>query len=210
MTADRKGPYATIAGLLAYPDAESRQRLDRCRDQLDLDGSTAAAHLADFDGATRDLDRLEAEELYTRTFDLNPPCALEIGWHLFGEDYHRGAILVRLREELARHGIEESCELPDHLVHVLPLIDRMAPEEAARFVPACVTPAVMKIIAALKGRQNPYEHLLRCLVAMLVAEFGEPETVGFGGGLPVLADSDLESSPSCHDCQEPVHEPSGI
>ncbi len=42
------------------------------------------------------------EELYTRTFDLNPVCALEIGWHLFGEDYERGAFLVRMRDQLRR------------------------------------------------------------------------------------------------------------
>lgn len=170
------GFYTAIAEVLAYPDGAFHQRLARCR-ELCAD-SPAAAHLADFETAMRDCDPSGLEELYTRTFDFSPSCALEIGWHLFGEDYHRGALLVRLREELARHGIEESSELPDHLTHVLPLVDRMQPDEAARFVPACVTPAIRKVLAALEGKQNPYEHLLRCLVMALDAEFEGQE----GGG----------------------------
>jgi len=39
------------------------------------------------------------------TFDINPACALEVGWHLFGEDYMRGQFLVRMREELSKYEI---------------------------------------------------------------------------------------------------------
>lgn len=173
---DRDGLYTAIAELLAYPDGGFRERVARCR-KLPVD-SAAAAHLAEFDAATCGCDPADLEELYTRTFDFSPSCALELGWHLFGEDYNRGALLVRLRAELARHGIHESCELPDHLTHVLPLLDRMAPDEAARFAPACVAPAVEKILAGLEEKQNPYECVFRCLVAMLHAEFGGGESTG--------------------------------
>lgn len=203
-----QGFYSAVAGLLAYPDDQSGERLDRCRELASLGGPEAASHLADFDAVARGLDRNDAEEIYTRTFDLNPPSALEIGWHLFGEEYHRGALLVRIREELAKHGIQESCELPDHLIHVLPLIERMDPAEAARFVPACVTPAVSKVLASLKGKQNPYEHLLRGLVSALVADFGEPEPDG--GGLLVLPTPETRSSCHGHECQEPTHARHGI
>ncbi len=196
--------HTVIAGLLAYPDGGFRLRLSRCR-ELCADPQ-AAAHLADFDAATRGLDLSGLEELYTRTFDFSPSCALEIGWHLFGEDYHRGALLVRLREELARHGIHESCELPDHLTHVLPLVDRMEPDEAARFVSACVTPAVSKLLAGLEGQQNPYECLFRCLVAILDAESGDGEF----GAVALPAQEETETRWPCHDSQEPDHEPDSI
>ena len=151
-------------------------------------------------------DLADLEELYTRTFDFSPSCALEIGWHLFGEDYNRGAFLVRLREELARHGIQESCELPDHLTHVLPLLDRMRPDEAARFALACVTPAVEKMLAGLEGKQNPYEHLFRCLVAMLNAEFGSGEC----GAVVLPAQEAMPTKRPGRDSQESNHEPTGI
>jgi nitrate reductase molybdenum cofactor assembly chaperone NarJ/NarW len=167
-----EGFYAAIAELLAYPDGALGGRLARCRELLRTDAPQTSAHLADFDTATRDVALADLEELYTRTFDFNPPCTLEIGWHLFGADSNRGALLVRLREELARHGIKESCELPDHLTHVLPLVDRLSPNEATRFVRACVVPAVEKMLTGIAGKQNPYESILRCLVVTLHADFG--------------------------------------
>lgn len=167
-----EGFYTTIAELLAYPDGAFCRRLAHCRELLGKGDPQAAAHLADFDAAAHNAALTDLEELYTRTFDFNPQSALEIGWHLFGADSNRGALLVRLREELARHGIQESCELPDHLTHVLPLVDRMSPEEATRFTRACVIPAVEKMLAGLEGKQNPYESLLRCLAVMLCAGFG--------------------------------------
>lgn len=168
----REGFYAAVAGLLAYPDGAFCERLARCRELLGKRDPQAVAHLADFDAAMRDAVLPDLEELYTRTFDFNPQSALEIGWHLFGADSNRGALLVRLREELARHGIQESCELPDHLTHVLPLVDRMNPDEATRFARACVMPAVEKMCAGLEGKKNPYESVLRCLAVLLLAEFG--------------------------------------
>ncbi len=168
--------------------------------------SQAAAHLADFDAATRNAGLADLEELYARTFDFNPQCALEIGWHLFGADSNRGALLVRLRQELARHGIPESCELPDHLTHVLPLVDRMSPDEATRFTRACVMPAVEKMLAGLEGKQNPYESVLRCLAVMLHAEFG-----GDVWG-PDVSPGQEEAQPPRphHNSQESADEPTSI
>ena len=71
------------------------------------------------------------QELYVQTFEFNPACTLELGWHLFGENYERGEFLVRMRDLLRRHGIAESTELPDHLTHVLALVGRLDHEEAA-------------------------------------------------------------------------------
>lgn len=202
----REGFYAAIAGLLAYPDGAFCRRLARCRELLGRGDPQAAAHLADFDAATRNAALADLEELYARTFDFNPQCALEIGWHLFGADSNRGALLVRLREELARHGIQESCELPDHLTYVLPLVDRMSPDEAARFARACVVPAAEKMLAGLEGKQNPYESVLRCLVVMLRTEFGSDVR---GPGVS-LGQEETQPGRPHHNSQESADEPTGI
>lgn len=65
------------------------------------------------------------EEAFIRIFDLNPDCTLDIGWHLFGEDYARGEFLVKLKAEHRKHGTEDPCELPDHLPAVLRLLAEM-------------------------------------------------------------------------------------
>ena len=62
--------YSAIAGLLAYPDGDFRQRLARCRDLCRDPQSTA--HLADLDAAIGGFDLPELEEVYTRTFDFSP------------------------------------------------------------------------------------------------------------------------------------------
>ena len=81
--------------------------------------------MAAFGAYSEPRDLHELEETYARTFDINPACALEVGWHLFGEEYARGLFLVRLRGEMREHGVEESSELPDHITHVLALIAAM-------------------------------------------------------------------------------------
>ena len=123
-------------------------------------------------------DEPAAQEVYVQTFEFNPACTLEIGWHLFGENYERGEFLVRMREQLRRHGIAETADLPDHLRHLLLLIDRMDREEAADLAGQFVLPALAKIRSALKD--NPYEGLIAAIEEKLAADFGQAK------GLPHL------------------------
>jgi nitrate reductase delta subunit len=109
------------------------------------------------------------QEVYVETFEFNPACTLELGWHLFGENYERGEFLVRMRELLRRYAIAESTELPDHLSHLLALIPRMRHDEAAELAGQFVLPALAKIREALKD--NPYGNVIADLEGMLDAEF---------------------------------------
>jgi len=114
-------------------------------------------------------DDSAGQELYVQSFEFNPACTLEIGWHLFGENYERGEFLVRMREELRRHGILETTELPDHLTHMLLLIDRMEHEEAAELAGLSLLPALAKIQDAIKG--NSYESLIAAVRTKLETDF---------------------------------------
>ncbi len=109
------------------------------------------------------------QELYVQTFEFNPACTLEIGWHIFGENYERGEFLVRMRDQLRRHGIAESSDLPDHLCHILPLLERLDHEEAAELVGQFVLPALAKIKDALNG--NSYQDLIAAIATRLEADF---------------------------------------
>jgi nitrate reductase delta subunit len=109
------------------------------------------------------------QELYVQTFEFNPACTLEIGWHLFGENYERGEFLVRMRQQLRRYGIAESTELPDHLTYLLDLITRMDRDEAAELAGQYILPALAKIREALK--ENPYATLIATIEDRLQADF---------------------------------------
>jgi nitrate reductase molybdenum cofactor assembly chaperone NarJ/NarW len=99
------------------------------------------------------------QELYTTSFDLSPVCALDLGWHLFGEDYKRGLFLARMRRELRVHNIPETSELPDHLSRALLLLARMAPSQAEEFACAVVAPAVERMLQCV-----PCDNLFICLL----------------------------------------------
>jgi len=164
---DRIGP------LLAYPRGDYGDRLELCRTALPLPDAEADSLVESFVGQIQSLPLEKLQELYTRTFELNPVCALEVGWQLYGEDYGRGVFLVAMRKQLRRHGIPESRELPDHLSHVLSLLDRMEPEEARNFTEGSLLPALNKMLAGFPERNNPYRNLLLAIAKLLSSDPGE-------------------------------------
>lgn len=159
--------YDTFASLLKYPGEDYPQTLEQCRRMLVEVNAEAAGFLTGFIEQIRGWDTTRLQELFVQTFDLNPVCALEVGWHLFGDTYDRGAFLVKMREELRRYGVAESTEVPDHLTHVLALLGRMQPEEADAFAANAVLPAMEKMLAGLEGKRRPYENVLKAIRAVL-------------------------------------------
>jgi nitrate reductase delta subunit len=143
-----------LAPLFAYPDASYANRALLCAREID------SADLQGFAAQIAAMPVTAQQELFVQTFDMNPASTLEIGWHLFGEQYERGAFLVELRDRLRSAGIPETGELPDHLVHVLPLVARMDPPDAAAFSAARLAPALEKIALGLP-EGNPFGGLLR-------------------------------------------------
>jgi len=108
----------------------------------------------------------DLEEGFTRIFEVNPTCALEVGWHLYGEEYLRGAFLVRLRAEQRAVAVDAGTELADHLSPVLRLLGRMAPAAADDFACCCVIPAVDTMRQKLADVASPYAALLGTVQAV--------------------------------------------
>jgi nitrate reductase delta subunit len=162
-----------LGRLFAYPDGRYAESLAAARAAAERLEPAALPALERFAQALAPLTPAEHEELFTRTFDFDPRCALEIGWHLFGEDYNRGALLVRLRSELRRHGIEERGELPDHLTLLLPLLARMEPAAAGEFYACCLFPALNKLHEGLSRKDSPYRYALDAVLVVLARLFGQ-------------------------------------
>ncbi len=166
--------YESLVRLFEYPD---ESYIAHCLD----------AALDEFAAAMATLSTGEIQEQFTATFDWNPATALEIGWHLYGEQYARGEFLVRVREELRRHGIAESAELPDHLTHVLALLARMEDTKAEEFAREYVAPAVAKLVSVLEQKQTPFAILMRAVREALPVQVDVPQAKV---ELPVLAGGD--------------------
>jgi len=175
-----------LAAALDYPeDAAHRARLEEAAGVLshvEPDVAAAISGIVRY-GDERGLEALQ--ELYTQTFDMNPASTLDVGWHLFGETYARGAFLVEIRQDFQEHGLEEGSELPDHLPQVLRLVARLPEGEHAEVLThTCVATALMHILRTLRGKNDhPYVPLLEAASAI----FGLPAGVR-AKGLPMLHD----------------------
>jgi len=122
----------------------------------------AAAHLSRFGAAVSSASVTDLQEEYTATFDFDPACALELGWHLFGESCERGEFLASMRADLARVGVAETQGLPDHLAHVLTLLGR-EDRDRRRTLASIVERPLGSVAAALAARGSRYADLLTAI-----------------------------------------------
>ena len=161
--------FEALAAVLDYPRDGYLGEVGEAVQQLTALCPEAGEALKSFVKRVHDLDIEQLRELFTRTFDLDPDCCLDVGWHLFGDHYDRGDFLVRMRGHLRRLGVEESTELPDHLTHVLRALARMDADEAAEFISTYGLPALDKMRARLVDKDNPYEQVLHAVREALAA-----------------------------------------
>ncbi len=154
--------FDALGALLAYPRDEYRGRIETARAAVAGDAESLD-FLERFSAAVTLLPLESAQELFIQTFDLSPVCTLEVGWHLYGENYDRGAFLVRMRQLMREHELAESDELPDHLTHVLQVLGRMDTEAQPDFAERFVLPALAKMMAGFKGKGNPFEHVMNVI-----------------------------------------------
>jgi nitrate reductase assembly molybdenum cofactor insertion protein NarJ len=148
--------FQKLAAALTYPD----------RPEIRME-------LQSFPGFSQ-LNVAELEELYTRTFDINPVCSLEAGWHLFGEDYNRGAFLVRMRDLLRQHNVPEGAELPDHLPNALRVLEVMPHEDAAELAREFIMTAVGRMRVPFEDSVNLYGPILLEVENFLRELYGTP------------------------------------
>jgi nitrate reductase delta subunit len=163
-----------IAGLLGYPDRDYAGRVEACARAAGEAVPEGARLVEEFRRGIDSLATEELQELFTRTFDLDPACSAELGWHLFGEQYERGLFLVKMRRLMRELGLPESTELPDHLTHVLAVLGRMEAGAAAEFAWACVIPALARMRAELERRQSSFAKLLELAARVLEVRLSLP------------------------------------
>lgn len=163
-----------LAALLRHPGPDHALRVERCARAVEAAFPQGAAALGEFRRQVEGLSTEALQELFAQTFDLDPVCAPELGWHLFGERYERGLFLVKLKQLRRRLALEETVELPDHLAAVLELLARMEPGEAAELAWACVLPALGKMCGGLEGKESPYASVLGLVSRLLEDRYPLP------------------------------------
>jgi len=164
--------FQAWADMLRYPSDGGAERLRDRVEQIAQGLPEHGAALLPMREYAAAHSESELEELFTHTFDGNAERALEVGWHLHGENYARGVFMVRMRKMLRTHGIEESTELPDHLSHVLCVLAKAEPVLARALATTVVLPALTKMVAGFTDQAHPYRGVLVSLGAFIEARYG--------------------------------------
>ncbi|MEW6126480.1 MAG: nitrate reductase molybdenum cofactor assembly chaperone [Acidobacteriota bacterium] len=166
-----KQPYEIYADLLDYPTADWLSRIAEGKCLMNQKPLASAARLLEFLQAVEDLSLATLQERYTQTFDLNPVCNLEIGYHLFGENYKRGVFLAKLRETETPFALGQARQLPDYLPVLLRLLVKLEDAELrGALITECLIPALDLMTAALQKAENFYGSLIAAIAATLKDE----------------------------------------
>jgi nitrate reductase delta subunit len=176
-----------LARMLEYPVADRPLCFDEREFLLRSEAQPFASYINLFISGIEPLSLSEREELYARTFDLNPACALEIGYHLFGENYKRGVFLANLRETEEPFDLGQRHQLPDYLPVLLRLLTRLDDQELrTALIAECLVPGLERMLKAIAEGENPYRHLLAAVETLLKAEVRGYAAVTKRAYLPVM------------------------
>ena len=164
--------YQILADLFRYPGEKFPEQLDACEHVLAESYPLAAAELQPFIAYMKKANEDQREELYTKTFDVQPICYLDLGYVIFGEDYKRGAFLLHMQGE--QQAIENDCgsDLPDNLCNMLVLFS-MSKDQALLndLAVNIMIPGLVKMIGEFEsGRIELKQKVLRKLHSALIAE----------------------------------------
>ncbi|HJM57915.1 MAG: hypothetical protein CMJ98_11230 [Planctomycetes bacterium] len=165
-----------FSNLLCYPGDGRAVKVNDWIDQIRIAAPTVNQHLEGLRSYASDHEESDLEELFVRTFENNKERALELGWHLHGENYARGTFMARLRGLLRDLEIEETVELPDHVSHLLSIISRAEPGLAGALARSAVTPGLDKILEGFGEKENPYYGVILGLQAYVGEYFAKEET----------------------------------
>lgn len=200
MVKDRQH-YTLLSELFKYPEEDFILRLKDVQNYLDKFYPEAGNELKHFSEYmnTRSLD--ERQELFTKTFDVQPICYLDLGYVMFGEDYKRGAFLLSMQAEQLKISNDCGTDLPDNICNVLTLMSKSTDDEFVEdLVWRIFIPCVHKMIAEFKSARvdlkmkilkkmhraiiqeelnhgNVYNHCFLALLEVLKANFGEVDII---------------------------------
>lgn len=156
------GTYEILAEALRYPAPGRWAQLDHLKEFLPQ-GPVRVSY-EKFLGKVANLNLGDWEELYTRTLDLNPPAAPYIGYQNWGDSYQRGSFLSMLNRAMETHQVDSEGELPDHLIPVLRLMERL--EDPFPELHEVMETSTVRIRDGLAKAdpQNPYVPLIDAIV----------------------------------------------
>jgi len=160
-----------LADLFEYPRSGWNERLNECRWLARSFLPDRVTPLSGFHRRVEGLPIEELQELYTSTFDLKPVCTMEIGYHLFGDNYKRGVFLANLRKMESPYDLGQDRQLPDYLPVLLRLLARIEHDELrGDLIGQCVVPGMETMFKELDRENNPFADLVAATMMILESD----------------------------------------
>lgn len=189
--------YTLLANLFRYPEEDFMLHLKNSQDFLDEFYPGAGNELRPFSEYMNGCRPDDKQELFTKTFDVQPICYLDLGYVMFGEDYKRGAFLLNMKGEQQKIHNDCGTDLADNICNVMDLMtisnDDIFIEDLVRniFIP-CVKMMIAEfesarvnlklkvlrkmhraIIQEELNHGNVYKNCFTALLSVLITDFGE-------------------------------------
>ena len=148
----QKEDFNKIAELLEYPQEGYQQKVVDCSKSLSMSA------FCDF---VKEKSLHQLQELYVRTFELDPLCNLYIGVHIFGEDgFKRGSFMAKLKEAYSKYEINEN-EIADFLPCILRLAAKLEDKNKYKdLIEECILGPLELMLSAFQEDTNPYKEFL--------------------------------------------------
>lgn len=158
--------YRILSNLLEYPNREIMYNLDELiqiiNDSFEIKHSEKKS-LLEFINWMSKHTTIEIQQLYVKTFDMNPDHSLHLTHHIFGDDKGRGPALIDLQDHFKSEGFEMmQGEIPDYLPLVLEYVSTLDENDAGAFL--ADAKKIIKILTKNLSKANsPYALLTRIL-----------------------------------------------
>lgn len=167
-TLNRTVVIASLGKLLAYPQADFHEVFESTRLEVLEVSPSAAEYLEQFAEEARAISLDEAQELYTRAFDVNPVCMPYLSVHLFGQDsFKRAVLMTGLKAAYEAAHFDSGAELPDHIALVLQSAPSLSDEDWRELRDYCLEKPLREMFAALDRSGSPWRHLVRAVSELL-------------------------------------------
>lgn len=169
---NKKHLYENLSELLEYPQDNIFENISGCLKSLESHYPEAKSQLESFSNSAHSVDLSSLQELYNFSFDINPVCTLDIGYHVFGESYKRGSFLVGMKKMLKEQGIETKDELPDYLPNILRLLAGISKnDDSVSLATLIVAPALERMKKSFKENNNCYGAVVRAVDCIIRKDY---------------------------------------
>ncbi len=164
-----------LALILSYPESGYLSALDEMI-QSNINRK-ARKSLQEFRHAIDGMNTHDLQDLYTRTFDLNPMCSPALSVHLFGvESFKRSHLMVGLLDMYREANFPSRGESADHMSTVIQFLPFAGKEERRDILMLILVPGLTKIADFLESKGNPFAHAIMAAIAVLNLETGKEAT----------------------------------